>query len=72
MQNGLWYLVIGWIVGFICFTGIWIYAFNTWGFLIGLAIGWLPALIGGLIAGFLWPLILVAIVVIAFLLYYQF
>jgi hypothetical protein len=58
---------IGWkVTGVIFFIGLWIYAFSEWGFLIGLAIGWLPALIGALIAAYLWPLI-VALVIIALL-----
>lgn len=52
------------VVGFIAFFAIWIYAFVAWGFLIGLAIGWLPALIGGFILGLLWPLVLLVILVI--------
>lgn len=52
------------IIGVIAFFGIWIYAFVTWGLLIGLAIGWLPALIGGFILGLLWPLVVLVILVI--------
>lgn len=52
------------ITGVIAFFSIWIYAFATWGFLIGLAIGWLPALIGAGIIAFLWPLIALVIVAI--------
>lgn len=37
------------IVGVLAFIGIWIAAFTTWGFLIGLAIGWLPAAVAGAI-----------------------
>ena len=48
------------IVGAIVFLGIWIYSFFAWGFLIGLAIGWLPAVIGAGIAGLLWPLVVLA------------
>jgi len=46
------------ITGIIAFFGIWIYSFVSWGFLIGLMIGWLPAIIGAFIIGALWPLIL--------------
>lgn len=56
------YLVGAWIVGFLTFLGIWIYSFIAWGFLIGLAIGWLPALIGGFILGTLWPLVILAVI----------
>lgn len=37
------------VIGFVVAVGIWIYAFASWGFLIGLAIGWLPAAVGGAI-----------------------
>jgi len=57
----LWYKMGAWIVGVGSFFAIWIYAFVSWGFLIGLAIGWLPALIGGAILGFLWPLALLIV-----------
>lgn len=61
------YLIGVWITGIIVFFGIWIYAFVSWGFLIGLAIGWLPALIGGFIAGLLWPLIALGLVILIIL-----
>lgn len=59
------------LVGGIAFIGIWIYAFVAWGFLIGLAIGWLPALIGGFILGLLWPLVLLVILVIGAMFLYS-
>jgi hypothetical protein len=37
-------------IGVIIFVVIWGYALFKWGFLKGLAIGWIPAGIGGLIA----------------------
>ncbi len=49
------------IVAVPCFIGIWIWSFVEWGVLVGLAIGWLPALIGaGIISG-LWPVLLILI-----------
>jgi hypothetical protein len=54
------YQVVYWIgvriVGVVTFISIWIYAFFSWGFLIGLGIGWLPAIIGAAMIGFLWPI----------------
>lgn len=44
------------IAGLISGIAIWIYAFSEWGLLLGLAFGWIPALIGGIIIGILWPL----------------
>ncbi len=64
------YTVIAFIVGILAFFAIWIYSFFSWGFLIGLAIGWLPALIGGLIIGVLWPLILIGIILFMTFLYF--
>lgn len=56
-QYKIWALVFGSIT----FLATWVYAFTVWGFLIGLAIGWLPALVAGIIIGFLWPLAVLAI-----------
>lgn len=44
------------IAGFISAIAIWIYSFYEWGLLLGLIFGWIPALIGGVIIGALWPL----------------
>jgi len=55
--NNDWYGGIALIVGVIAFIGLWIYAISEWGLLIGLAIGWLPAIIGAVIIAFLWPVI---------------
>ncbi len=62
------YVLGVYIVGIISLIVIWIYAIVSWGFLIGLAIGWLPALIGGAILGFLWPLVVLVVVGIALIL----
>jgi len=43
------------------FLGTWIYCIATYGFLLGVGLGWLPAAIVGVIAGLLWPLIALAI-----------
>ena len=60
MNNG--YMVGVWIVGVISFIAIWLYSLASWGLLIGLMIGWIPALIGGVILGFLWPLVVLAVI----------
>ncbi len=57
------YLVGAWITGVIAFIVIWIYALASWGFLLGLMFGWIPALIGGLIIGLLWPLVVLLVIV---------
>jgi len=51
-----------WIVGALSFIGIWIYALASWGLLVGLMFGWIPALIGGAILGYLWPLVILAVI----------
>ena len=57
-----WYVVGAWTTGIIVFIGVWIYAIASWGFLIGIALGWFPAAIAGVIAGLLWPLIVLGVV----------
>lgn len=49
-------------IGFGCtamivFVGVWIYCIATYGFLLGVGLGWLPALICAFIAGLVWPLL---------------
>lgn len=51
------YQALALVTGAIGFLGIWIYAFVSWGFLLGLAFGWVPALVGGFILGLLWPVV---------------
>lgn len=61
-MNGSNYMIGVWITGVLSFVAIWIYALASWGFLFGLMFGWIPALIGGAILGFLWPLVVLAII----------
>lgn len=58
-DDNSWYGIGAVVTGIIAFFAIWIYAFVVWGFLMGLAIGWLPAIIGAFIIGALWPLMVV-------------
>jgi hypothetical protein len=56
------------ITGLLAGLAIWAYAFSEWGCLIGLAVGRVPALIGGLVAVALRPLLkwlLLALLVLA-------
>ena len=57
------------ITAFITFIGCWIYCIATYGFLFGVGLGWLPSLIVAVIAGALWPLIVLAIAIIALLIF---
>mgnify|MGYP006901968839 CR=1 FL=1 len=58
----------GFLTGIISFLIIWIYAMSDWGLLLGLMFGWIPALIGGVVLAFLWPLVILAMVGIIILL----
>lgn len=51
------------ITAFIVFIGSWIYCIAEYGYLLGVGLGWLPSIIVAVIAGALWPLIAIAIVV---------
>lgn len=44
--------------GGLVFVGCWIYCIATYGFLLGVGLGWLPSIIVAYIIGFLWPLFL--------------
>ena len=55
----------------ILFIGAWIYCVATYGFLIGVGLGWLPSIIFAVIAGYLWPLWLICIVGLVLLLLYS-
>ena len=57
---GNWYQAGFYISFTILFLGFWIYCIATYGFLIGVGIGWLPALIAAGILSAVWPLLIVA------------
>ncbi len=70
MQNDSeWYSIGFGITAFITFIGSWIYCIATYGFLLGVGLGWLPSIIVAVIAGALWPLIALAIAVIAYFIF---
>jgi hypothetical protein len=70
---GAVYRVGGLITAALVFIACWAYAVLSWGFLLGVGLGWIPSLFIAVIAGFIWPLLALALVVgigvIAFLLY---
>lgn len=57
------------ITALITFIGSWIYCIAYYGYLFGVGLGWLPSIIVAVIAGALWPLILLVIVGIVFLIF---
>lgn len=56
------YQVGGYIVGLIVFVGSYIYCIATYGFLLGVGLGWLPSLIVAALAAALWPLLIFALI----------
>jgi len=61
MENSNNWYQIGFYISFtILFLGFWIYCIATYGFLIGVGIGWLPSLIAAGILSAMWPLLIVA------------
>jgi len=48
-----------WVVGIIAAIIAWIYAIATYGFFLGLGLGWIPSIIIGAVVGLLWPLLVV-------------
>lgn len=63
------YSVGAWITGVLTFIACWLYAIATYGFLLGVGLGWLPSAIVAVIAAYLWPLLLIVVIVIAVLIF---
>jgi len=55
------YTTIAAIFGVIIFIGIYLYSIVEHG-LIGIALGWIPAIMAGGFLGMLWPLLLIGII----------
>ena len=57
------------------FLGSWVYAVYTWGWLLGLSLGWMPAAIlaaiSGFIAYYLWFIAFPILIIVYFSLLYQ-
>lgn len=66
---GCLYIAGAWLTGMITFVGSWIYCIATYGFLFGVGLGWLPSFICAVVAAALWPLIAIALAVLAFLIF---
>ena len=55
----------GYAISFlIVFVGCWIYCVATYGFLLGVGLGWLPSIIAAAIVSIFWPLLLIGVVVL--------
>jgi hypothetical protein len=63
------YVVGAWIVGVLTFVGCWIYCIASYGFLLGVGLGWLPSGIVAVIAAFLWPLGAAALAILAVIIF---
>ncbi len=50
------FATVGKWVALLVFIGCWIYCIATYGFLLGVGVGWLPSLIIAVISFFIWPL----------------
>ena len=61
-----WYMVGYWICWVITFLGCWIYCIATYGFLLGVGLGWLPSAIAATIISIFWPLIALGIILLVF------
>ncbi|MCK4207201.1 hypothetical protein J3U99_20755 [Brucella pituitosa] len=65
-----WYVAFGFPLGVVAFVSAWLYAVYAHGFFLGVGLGWLPAIFIGIIAGFLWPFVLLSfITIIVFMLW---
>ncbi|MBA2677251.1 MAG: hypothetical protein H0U76_02465 [Ktedonobacteraceae bacterium] len=63
------YWVGYWICWFLIFLGCWAYCIGTYGFLLGVGLGWLPSVIAAYVLSLLWPLIVLAVGVIGWVLF---
>ncbi|NJC87316.1 MAG: hypothetical protein FIB02_02105 [Desulfuromonas sp.] len=60
-QSGCGNAFTGFVVGTSVFFGSWIYAIKTYGWFLGLGLGWIPSFFLGIMAAIFWP---VAVLVI--------
>jgi len=69
MADSDWYWTGYYICWVIMFIGCWIYCIAVYGFLFGVGLGWLPSIIVAGLVSLLWPIIVLAIIGIAFFIY---
>ena len=58
-----WYLGLSGVIAVVTFFASWTYCVATYGFLIGVSLGWFPSLIVAAVAAILWPFIAIAVFV---------
>ena len=63
MDNDGWYELGRAITLLVVFIGCYIYAIATYGFLLGVGLGWIPSAIIATIVSFLWPLIVIGVII---------
>jgi hypothetical protein len=52
---------MGFFVGVSVFFGSWAYAIKTYGWFLGLGLGWIPSFFLGFMAGMFWPIAIILI-----------
>ena len=57
------------LAGILVFAAVWIYAISEWGLLLGIMFGWIPALIAGIVGGFIWPVLVIGLVLLLWLMF---
>jgi len=62
------YRALSYIIGLVAGVITWLYAIATWGFLLGVGFGWIPAVLVGIVVGFLWPIAALGILLVVLLL----
>ncbi|CCO25531.1 protein of unknown function [Maridesulfovibrio hydrothermalis AM13 = DSM 14728] len=66
MDENNWYNVGYKVFWYLLFVGTWIYCVFSYGFLVGVSLGWIPSIIFASIVAYLWPL---ASVIILYVIY---
>lgn len=70
-DSGCGYWIGYWISWVVIFFGCWIYCIAAYGFLLGVGLGWLPSAIVASLASFLWPVLLIAVLILAWVLFHK-
>ena len=50
------------------FIAVWVMAIDSYGLVVGLGLGWLPAIVVAVLSGAIWPVLLLSLVVPALVL----